>query len=190
MDQIRVISVLTEEIALRNENPVVYDHVPISVQFRFRSRDNSWIWFDDKLSVLERDENKMIKLLIGTISKFVPALREDEKSDISLLEQDLISQDGKTYVNLDSILKLQENRIQKNISFSGIIMDSFELTNRELEVFNLILEGFTSVGIGKKINVSKNTVNMHRKQIMKKMQARSVADLFRIALKNQLLLKK
>jgi two-component system response regulator FixJ len=56
------------------------------------------------------------------------------------------------------------------------------LTPREVEVFDLVVEGYTSETIGERLSISTRTVEGYRVQIMTKMQAESVAVLVRQAI--------
>jgi two-component system response regulator FixJ len=57
------------------------------------------------------------------------------------------------------------------------------LTPREIEVFDLVVEGFTSQAIGEKLGISVRTVESYRVQLIEKMQAESVAVLVRQAIR-------
>jgi two-component system response regulator FixJ len=57
------------------------------------------------------------------------------------------------------------------------------LTPRELEVMDLVAQGFTSAAIAEKLGISARTVESYRVQIMDKMQAPSVAVLVRQAIR-------
>ncbi len=57
------------------------------------------------------------------------------------------------------------------------------LTPREREVLQMIAEGYIARAIGARIGVSTKTVETHRKHIMTKLGARSVAELTRIAIR-------
>ena len=57
------------------------------------------------------------------------------------------------------------------------------LTARELEIFDLVVQGYTSHAIGDKLAISIRTVESHRAQIMEKMNAASVAVLVRQAIR-------
>jgi len=57
------------------------------------------------------------------------------------------------------------------------------LTPRQIEIFDLVAQGFTSQAIGGKLNISTRTVESYRAQIMEKMQAESVAILVRQAIR-------
>lgn len=57
------------------------------------------------------------------------------------------------------------------------------LTPREAEVFDLVVEGYTSHAIAARLGISIRTVESYRVQIMDKMQAESVAVLVRQAIR-------
>lgn len=56
------------------------------------------------------------------------------------------------------------------------------LTQMEIQILQLILAGKTSQHIATHLHRSKRTIDVHRKNIMRKVQATSLADLFRRAL--------
>ncbi|WP_341962643.1 response regulator [Pseudomonas sp. RC10] len=56
-----------------------------------------------------------------------------------------------------------------------------ELTRREREVFALVVEGLLNREIGNALSISEITVKAHRGQVMRKMEANTLAELFRIA---------
>ncbi len=55
------------------------------------------------------------------------------------------------------------------------------LTPREKEIMMLVAEGHSSKVIALDLGISERTVELHRSRVMKKMSARSVAELVRIA---------
>src|SRR6056297_1479778 len=60
------------------------------------------------------------------------------------------------------------------------------LSAREREVLQLVAEGLSTRQIAERIHVSVKTVETHRQQIMKKLNAKSVAELTKIALREGL----
>ena len=57
------------------------------------------------------------------------------------------------------------------------------LTPRQIEIFDLVVEGFTSHAIAATLNISVRTVESYRAEVMEKMQAESVAGLVRQAIR-------
>lgn len=55
------------------------------------------------------------------------------------------------------------------------------LTSREREVMEFVVAGLLNKQIASELNLSEITVKIHRGQVMRKMGARSVADLVRKA---------
>ncbi|MBD0830509.1 response regulator transcription factor [Aestuariibaculum sediminum] len=54
-----------------------------------------------------------------------------------------------------------------------------ELTQREFEILNLIGQGKTSADIANELNISKNTVNTHRQNLIKKFNVKNTASLLK-----------
>lgn len=58
------------------------------------------------------------------------------------------------------------------------------LTTREIQILKLIVAESTNIEIAEELNVSKRTVEGHKKKIMEKIHARNTAGLVRYALEN------
>jgi RNA polymerase sigma factor (sigma-70 family) len=56
------------------------------------------------------------------------------------------------------------------------------LTEREREVFHLVAEGVANKAVAVNLGISERTVEVHRSQVMKKLEARTLAQLVRIHL--------
>lgn len=64
------------------------------------------------------------------------------------------------------------------------LRERFErLTPRQVEIFDLVVSGFTSQAIASKLEIGTRTVESYRAQVMEKMQAESVAALVRQAIR-------
>lgn len=61
------------------------------------------------------------------------------------------------------------------------------LTGREIEVITLIALEFSGKEISEQLFISSNTVETHRKNIMKKLKAKNTISLVKFALKNKLI---
>ena len=62
-----------------------------------------------------------------------------------------------------------------------------KLGNREIQVLKLVAEGLTSVQIAEKLNIMPSTVEVHRRNIMRKITVNGVAGITRYALHNGLI---
>ena len=58
-----------------------------------------------------------------------------------------------------------------------------QLTPREREVMGLVVRGLLNKQIAAELGTSEVTVKLHRYQVMHKMQAKSLAELVRMAVK-------
>jgi DNA-binding NarL/FixJ family response regulator len=62
-----------------------------------------------------------------------------------------------------------------------------ELTSREVEILCMITEGMNNTEIGEKLFISPKTVDTHRTNLMRKLNAKNAASLTRIALESGLI---
>ena len=63
---------------------------------------------------------------------------------------------------------------------------AFMLTNREIEIVQLIADGNTDREIGEKLSISGKTVSTHRKNILRKLDMKNTAMLIRYAMSQKL----
>lgn len=74
--------------------------------------------------------------------------------------------------------KLRDQQQQR----AGVISRLTHLTPREQEVMTMVTEGKSNKEIAFELNVSAKTVEAHRKRVMEKMGAQSLAELVRMAM--------
>ena len=78
----------------------------------------------------------------------------------------------------------------KNASSPNDLIDGFlkknNLSQRELEVIQLIVKGLTSDDIAAQLFISKHTVQSHRKNILRKLSLHSKAEIVKFAYENNL----
>jgi DNA-binding NarL/FixJ family response regulator len=78
-------------------------------------------------------------------------------------------------------------RFEKKAGKSEANRRVFEiLTSRQREILQLIAEGFTTKDISQKLNLSINTVETHRSQLMERLGIHDVAGLVRYAIREGL----
>ncbi|CAM4109290.1 response regulator transcription factor [Zobellia nedashkovskayae] len=73
---------------------------------------------------------------------------------------------------LGSTTKIDET--PKNVTSTS---NQFDLTNKELQVLELVLSGLTNKQISEKLQNSKRTVETHRFNLMRKMEVKNLIDL-------------
>jgi DNA-binding NarL/FixJ family response regulator len=59
------------------------------------------------------------------------------------------------------------------------------LTQREVEVLSLIAQGMSSVRIAQKLDISFETVKVHRRNMLRKVEAHNTFELIRMAIKKR-----
>jgi FixJ family two-component response regulator len=85
---------------------------------------------------------------------------------------------------LDAVMRAfdQDRKRREEEKAVSQLQHLFEsLTRREREVLTLVISGLMNKQIAYRLEVSEITVKIHRGQVMKKMEARSLADLVRMA---------
>lgn len=84
--------------------------------------------------------------------------------------------------------KLLSRKFQLNTYRDDFIV-KMRLTQREVEIIKLVVEGKTNEQISEQLYVSHHTVRTHRKNIMKKLDLGNAADLVRFAYENNIVSK-
>lgn len=65
-----------------------------------------------------------------------------------------------------------------NDKLKGMSEDIKErITKRELQVLELLSRGFSSIEIADTLFISRNTVDFHRRQLLKKTESKNIAEL-------------
>ncbi|ADE14690.1 response regulator receiver [Nitrosococcus halophilus Nc 4] len=85
---------------------------------------------------------------------------------------------------LDAIHKaveLNRQAMQEQVKITEVQQRLTSLTPRESEVFKLVITGLLNKQIAFKLGRSEKTIKVHRARVMEKMQAKSLAQLVRLA---------
>jgi len=98
-----------------------------------------------------------------------------------------VVQDGGKYFSGDISNVLVKNLFSPEKNLNGKPSSKehkgnpFDLTNKELQVLELVLAGYTNKEISEKLQNSKRTIETHRFNLMKKMKVKNLIDLSRKA---------
>jgi len=111
----------------------------------------------------------------GDVATARAALREGA---VDFLEKPIDEQDL-----IDAItvaLRSDHEQFERARSRETVLGRMQRLTERELEVFDRVTSGYHNREIAEEFGISQRTVEVHRARVMEKLQARRVADLFRL----------
>lgn len=96
---------------------------------------------------------------------------------------DFIEKPFKNDLLLDSVQKAVALNLSADISRAeNVTLNNLisRLTARERQVMDMVVDGDTNKAIAGKLEISERTVENHRASVMKKMEARSLADLVKM----------
>ena len=126
--------------------------------YRVRKKDGSYIRILHQASIVQMDENGSLIRTLG-IHTDITHLKPEGKPVMSL-----IGMDGEpSYLNID--IK------------SPFIESKEALSKREKQVLTLLIEGKVSKEIGEALNISKQTVDTHRKNMLRKNNLTNTGEL-------------
>lgn len=126
--------------------------------------------------------SKIIEKVVGMEVKGY-VLKDEESSDILKAISEILQ--GNTFFSQEiagQVLDFYLNSKKKNTNNKN------KLTKRENEVLKLIVEGVDKKDIAEKLKISVNTVNIHRKNIMGKLNIHNSIELTKYAVKEGIIL--
>jgi two-component system response regulator FixJ len=106
----------------------------------------------------------------GTLSAAVHACKAGAFDVVE--RSDLVESVKKAFALFAKYQKLFEERAAASVKIAS-------LTKRETQVFNLMVQGIPNRQIAEQIGISPKTLDIHRSNLMDKMEARTPADLCR-----------
>ena len=133
------------------------------------------------------DKEYILSLFTAGISGYV--LKEETTSDLILALKSV--KGGGTYFSrpVQETIQQRMKDLELGGGRAGLEMDDglIRLSIREKELFPLLADGLSSREISKRLNISPKTVESHKYNIMDKLNAKSVSDLTKIALRKNLI---
>jgi PAS domain S-box-containing protein len=174
-----VMNIFEQEIEKRNREPFLHDHLVWQASFRYRTADGKYIRIRTETLILERNENMAVRLVMSTFRKYETDQRKSQSIAGTNSGESIRIIDGKPYINIEFL-----NRLRSQTGSQGDVESTLpELTDRELQILQLLSVGNSSQKIAKQLNISTHTVSTHRKQLLRKLGAQNGADLIRRAQK-------
>lgn len=129
------------------------------------------------LDALNARKNRLPVIMITGHGDIPMAIRAMKSGAMDFIlkpfnDQQLIEQIQKAIKqNLTSSTSIQDKNVEKNFS---------TLTTREREIMTLVIEGKLNKQIAHELNIAISTVELHRARMMKKMQAKNIAQLVKM----------
>ena len=139
------------------------------------------------LSVNDMNENFIFPLLGKSLQPHeIYRYRNDKLAKLTGLNDVIISHMQKPTVEKVTF-KRQNTFIKKSIQNTNKSIKEILLTNRERQILKLITQEANNTDIALSLNISKRTVETHKKNIFLKLGATNTIGLIKIALKSKLL---
>jgi DNA-binding NarL/FixJ family response regulator len=136
--------------------------------------------------------NKAAKII-----KFVVLTMDDDEDNLNLAKESgasayvLKSSPVSELLEVLSILEKSTKQFQVIGEINRTTKQKdYRLTNRELDVLNLLGEGLTATTMGRKLFLSETTVKTHLAAIYRKLGAANRSQALKIAIENKLILNK
>ena len=125
------------------------------------------------------DRGNTLPIIFITGHGDVPmAVEAMQKGAVDFIQKPFRDQDLLDRVS--EALKTDQERREAQHAHAEVAERIAKLTNREQEVFDLVVTGKPNKVIAYELGVSQRTVEIHRARVMEKMQARSLADLVKM----------
>jgi RNA polymerase sigma factor (sigma-70 family) len=83
---------------------------------------------------------------------------------------------------IQSAVQKHRERLKQRAELENLQTRYDNLTTREQEVMDRVVTGKPNRDVGEELGISVKTVEVHRAKVMEKMQARSIADLVKMAM--------
>lgn len=120
-----------------------------------------------------------IVFVVGGPADVASSVRALKAGAVDFLTSPLCSRD--LFCAVESAIELDRQTTPQRIRLAELRACYQRLTRREREVLPLIVSGLLNKQAALDLGISENTVQIHRQRVMRKMEARSLPDLVRMA---------
>ncbi|MGV0960227.1 MAG: LuxR C-terminal-related transcriptional regulator [Limnohabitans sp.] len=128
----------------------------------------------------ESDRHAILEILDAGVKGFVSTTSSIDELMLAIRCAAL----GRTYLCQSAASEMMDSVRQ---SRSGDITVRSQLGGREEQVLRLVADGYSSKEIARNLQIAPSTVEVHRRNIMRKVGLHKVADLTRYAIRKQML---
>jgi len=135
----------------------------VQYDFRARKADGSYIKILHQYIVIQKNDTDVLTFAVDTD---ITNLKKENKPMLSFIGMD--GEPSYHNVDVDNVFK-PTNHI---------------FTKREREIIKALASGMSSLEIAQSLNISRYTVDSHRKNMLKKTEAKSTNEVIQIAFKN------
>jgi len=135
--------------------------------YRLKRTDGKYIRFMQQTIVIEMDKDGRPLIDIGIVSD-ISQYKKDNNITLSLSKYD--QEVG--FVNSAETINESEKKDR--------------ISERELQILKLLMQGYSSKKIADELHISVNTVRNHRQNLLEKTQTKNIAELITFALSNSL----
>ncbi|MCL4294634.1 MAG: response regulator [Anaerolineae bacterium] len=153
-----------------------------------------WLCLIDKIGVEEftQEDERLAAVLAAQVGRvyqngrlYEEARRRAEELERAVAERQQTEEQIRQNAAAEALARVAA-RLNSHLDLAAIL--NYEsLTSRQREVLQLIVEGHTNAEIAARLVISPRTVEFHRAKLMRKLGARTQADLVRYALRQDLL---
>jgi PAS domain S-box-containing protein len=143
------------------------------LEHRLRHSDGHWVWVRSRGKVVARDENAAPLRATGTLQDI------SQEKQLKLVGADLLQR-------IESLIQGKGKAPEAAPALPQPSPTS-ALGAREQQVIQLIAAGCTSAEIGEHLGISTSTAATHRRNLMRKLDLHSAAELTRYALAHKLI---
>ena len=149
------------------DQSVEWKNISFRYNYRFLNKTGTYTNIIEHVYVLEVDSEKRASLILGNVIPFGKDEVLPIKSALNLHKYDVI----------ETLYSGKYNTAK----------EIYKITKREVDILMNLAMGKTSKEIARSLIISPNTVDTHRRNLLKKLQCDSVVELAQIAFKSGLL---
>ncbi len=130
---------------------------------------------------MHSEESYITKMIDVGVHGYV--LKDSNLEDLSTAINTIL--EGKPYYSSDVSAIMINSLMNKDKKKENNEINN--LTDREVQIIDLITEGFKSSEIAEKLKLSTRTIEVHRRNLMKKLDVKNTAELVSFVLKSKLI---